>query len=112
MPHEKISSRSLPDPLDLFAGAAGDGKHDPAAVRPGKRLILLTSEQRALPMVSIELLIDAGSRHDVAKQEGLANLTARLLTYGTQRRTALKLAIPWISSAPGFPRVAVRISPV
>jgi zinc protease len=58
----------------------------------GNGLILLTSEQRALPMVSIELLIDAGSRHDAAKQEGLANLTARLLTYGTQRRTALEIS--------------------
>ena len=55
-------------------------------------MILLTSEQRALPMVSIELLIDAGSRHDMPKQEGLANLTARLLTYGTQRRTALQIS--------------------
>ena len=55
-------------------------------------MILLTSEQRALPMVSIELLIDAGSRHDAPKQEGLANLTARLLTYGTQRRTALEIS--------------------
>ena len=54
-------------------------------------LILLTSEQRALPMVSIELLIDAGSRHDGA-QEGLANLTATLLTYGTKRRTALQIS--------------------
>jgi zinc protease len=43
-------------------------------------------------MVSIELLIDAGSRHDMPKQEGLANLTARLLTYGTQRRTALQIS--------------------
>jgi zinc protease len=55
-------------------------------------LILLTSEQRALPMVSIELLIDAGSRHDPQKQEGLANLAARLLTYGTKRRTALQIS--------------------
>ncbi|HSF57448.1 MAG TPA: pitrilysin family protein, partial [Candidatus Binatia bacterium] len=55
-------------------------------------IILLTSEQRALPMVSIELLIDAGSRHDLANQQGLANLTARLLTYGTQRRTALEIS--------------------
>ncbi len=55
-------------------------------------LILLTSEQKALPMVSIELLIDAGSRHDLPNQEGLANLTARLLTYGTQRRTALQIS--------------------
>jgi zinc protease len=58
----------------------------------GNGMILLTSEQRALPMVSIELLIDAGSRHDPPKQEGLANLTARLLTYGTQRRTALEIS--------------------
>jgi zinc protease len=55
-------------------------------------LILLTSEQRALPMVSIELLIDAGSRHDPPKQEGLANLAARLLTYGTKQRTALQIS--------------------
>src|SRR5687768_6715952 len=55
-------------------------------------LILLTSEQRTLPMVSIELLIDAGSRHDGAKQEGLANLTAILLTYGTTQRTALQIS--------------------
>lgn len=58
----------------------------------GNGIVLLTSEQRALPMVSIELLIDAGSRHDPPKHEGLANLTARLLTYGTQRRTALEIS--------------------
>ena len=58
----------------------------------GNGMILLTSEQKALPMVSIELLIDAGSRHDPPRQEGLANLTARLLTYGTQRRTALEIS--------------------
>lgn len=55
-------------------------------------LILLTSEQKALPMVSIELLIDAGSRHDAPKQEGLANLIATLLTYGTKQRTALQIS--------------------
>jgi zinc protease len=43
-------------------------------------------------MVSIELLIDAGSRYDSAGQEGLAHLTARLLTYGTQRRSALQIS--------------------
>lgn len=58
----------------------------------GNGLVLLTSEQRALPMISIELLIDAGSRSDTPKQEGLANLTAKLLTYGTQRRTALQIS--------------------
>jgi zinc protease len=54
-------------------------------------IVLLTSEQKALPMVSIELLIDAGSRYDAPNQEGQANLVAKLLTYGTKRRTALQV---------------------
>jgi zinc protease len=58
----------------------------------GNGLVLLTSEQRALPMVSIELLIDAGSRHETVNQAGLANLTAKLLTYGTKRRSALQIS--------------------
>jgi len=55
-------------------------------------MVLLTSEQRALPMVAIEILIDAGSRHETANQAGLANLTSRLLTYGTKRRSALEIS--------------------
>ena len=54
-------------------------------------IVLLTSEQKALPMVSIELLIDAGSRYDPPNQEGQANLVAKLLTYGTKRRTVLQI---------------------
>jgi zinc protease len=54
--------------------------------------VLLVSEQPALPMVSLELLIDAGARYDTAGQEGLAYLTARLLTYGTQRRSAVQIS--------------------
>jgi len=55
-------------------------------------MVLLTSEQPALPMVSIELLIDAGSRHEPANQAGLANLTSKLLTYGTQKRSAVQIS--------------------
>ncbi len=55
-------------------------------------IVLLTSEQRTLPMVSIELLIDAGSRYDEPGRYGLANLTARLLTYGTKRRNAVQIS--------------------
>jgi zinc protease len=55
-------------------------------------IVLLSSEQTALPMVSIELLIHAGSQYDTAGHEGLANLTARLLTYGTQRQSALEIS--------------------
>jgi len=55
-------------------------------------LILLTSEQRGLPMVSIELLIRAGARYDAPQSQGLANLTARLLTYGTEGQSALQIS--------------------
>jgi len=55
-------------------------------------IVLLTSEQRGLPMVTLKLLIDAGSRYDPAGREGLACLTARLLTYGTRSRTALQIS--------------------
>ncbi len=55
-------------------------------------MVLLTSEQRALPMVALELLIDAGSRHESAAQAGLANLTSKLLTFGTKRRSALQIS--------------------
>jgi zinc protease len=55
-------------------------------------MILLTSEQRTLPMVSIEMLILAGSRFDGPTQEGLANLTAKLLTEGTKARSALQIS--------------------
>jgi zinc protease len=54
-------------------------------------LVLLTSEQKSLPIVSIELLMDAGSRYDTPKQHGVANLTAKLLTYGTERRSAVQI---------------------
>lgn len=54
-------------------------------------MVLLTSEQRTLPMVSIELLVDAGSAQESAPQAGLANLTAKLLTYGTKRRSAVQI---------------------
>ena len=55
-------------------------------------MVLLTSEQRALPMVALELIIDAGSRHEAAEQAGLANLTSKLLTYGTKKRSALQIS--------------------
>jgi len=55
-------------------------------------MVLLTSEQRTLPMVSIEMLIHAGARYDAPKQDGLANLTAELITEGTKRHAALQIS--------------------
>lgn len=68
-----------------------------AAIAPKRSIlsngiVLLTSEQKSLPIVSIEIMIAAGSRYDPTNQEGVANLTARLLTYGTKTRSALDIS--------------------
>jgi zinc protease len=46
--------------------------------------MLLVSEQHQLPMVSISISFDAGSRRDPAGKEGLAELTAASLEQGTK----------------------------
>ena len=76
----------------VLAAAPSRAAIVPQRVELDNGLVVLTSEQRALPMVSIELLIEAGSRYDPPEREGLANLTARLLTYGTRRRTAIQIS--------------------
>jgi len=76
----------------LMAAMPASAELTPKRTELDNGVVLLTSEQRALPMVSIELLIDAGARYDGGGQEGLANLAARLLTYGTKRRSALQIS--------------------
>lgn len=55
-------------------------------------LILLTSEQRQLPLVHLNLLIRAGTAFDPPGKEGLANITAKCLLLGTRKRAAPQLA--------------------
>ena len=50
-------------------------------------LVLLSSEDHSLPFVTLQLLIDSGSRRDPSGEEGLAFLTARGLLLGTPRHT-------------------------
>jgi len=50
-------------------------------------LVLLVCEEHSLPFVTIQLLIDSGSRRDPSGEEGLAHLTARGLLLGTSSRT-------------------------
>jgi zinc protease len=47
--------------------------------------ILLVSEQHQLPMISIAIAFDAGSRRDPGGKEGLAELTAASLEQGTKQ---------------------------
>ena len=51
-------------------------------------LVLLVSEERSLPFVVFQMLVDAGSRLDPAGKEGLANLTAKGLLLGTSTQDA------------------------
>ena len=55
-------------------------------------LVIIASEQRALPIISFHLLIKAGSRYDPKGAEGLAHLTANLLNFGTAKKTALQIS--------------------
>ena len=50
------------------------------------QMVLLTSEERSLPFVSLQLLIEGGSRKDSAGEEGAAYLTAKGLLLGTAKR--------------------------
>ena len=55
-------------------------------------LVWLFSEQRSLPLVSVNFLIKAGVLCDPPGKAGLANLTALLLTQGTRNRSASQIA--------------------
>ncbi len=69
-----------------------------AAGPPAQRLTLpngarlVVSEQHALPMVVMQILLDAGGRRDPQGKEGLARLTADLLTEGTRSRTSSQIS--------------------
>jgi zinc protease len=55
-------------------------------------LVWLFSSQTELPLVTLHLLIKAGSLEDPPGKAGLANLTASLLLNGTKSRTSTKIA--------------------
>jgi zinc protease len=84
---------AFPAPV-LAAGPAADRR----TLANGARLIV--SEQHALPMVVIQVLVDAGARRDPRGKEGVASLTADLLTEGTRVRTAsqIKEAVDFIGA--------------
>ena len=55
-------------------------------------LVWLFSRQTGLPLVTLELIIKAGTLQEHKGKEGLANLTASLLLSGTKSRTATQIA--------------------
>jgi zinc protease len=59
--------------------------------------VLLVAEQRAVPIVTVSLLVQAGAVLDPPDKPGVANLVAQMMTQGTKTRTA-----PQISEAIEF----------
>jgi zinc protease len=55
-------------------------------------LVWLFARQAELPLVTVELIIKAGTLQEPSGKEGLANLTASLLLNGTKSRTSAKIA--------------------
>ncbi len=85
----------------LWLLLAGPGSASPAAAAEqvlGVReklpngLVWLYSQQTGLPLVTLELIIKAGSLQDPSGREGLANLSASLLLSGTKSRSATQIA--------------------
>ena len=72
------------------ARAGGGPAAERSTLPTGARLIV--SEQRALPLVVVEVLIDAGARRDPQGKEGLAALTADLLSEATKTRSASQIS--------------------
>jgi zinc protease len=69
------------------------GSIRPAAAMPTvnrlslpNKMVLLLSEEHSLPFVTLQMVIDGGSRQDLKGKEGLANLTARGLVLGTSKQ--------------------------
>jgi zinc protease len=92
----------LPFAFPCSPALAGPGPVAERSTLPnGARLIV--SEQRALPLVVVHILIDAGSRRDPQGKEGLASLTADLLSEATTTRTASQIndAIDFIGGSLG-----------
>jgi zinc protease len=82
--------------LALASSAAWAGALGRREVLPNG-MVLVAAEQRAVPIVTVSMLIQAGSMMDPPDKPGVANLVAQLMTQGTKSRTA-----PQISEAIEF----------
>jgi zinc protease len=79
-------------------------------------LTVATVERKNVPLVTVEILIKSGARHEDMAKAGLANLTVQMLSKGTATRTASQIAEQieqlggTISSAAGWNNSVVQIT--
>jgi predicted Zn-dependent peptidase len=88
-PVEPGADRSQPPPL---------GPNPPLVLPRQEHFVLANGlrvrvvEQHRLPIVALNLVVDAGASRDPAPLPGLASFTAEMLTEGTARRTATQIS--------------------
>ncbi len=78
--------------LFVFVRSAAAAELKPVRKVLGNGIVLLTLERPTLPIVSVNLLVKAGSILDPEEKAGLANLTSSLLDEGTKKRSATAIA--------------------
>ncbi len=76
----------------LAAPARAGGLPEPVRATLPNGLSVLVVPTSRLPLVDFRLVVRAGSVNDPAGREGVARLTAELLTQGAGKRTAKQLA--------------------
>ncbi|MFP6665299.1 MAG: pitrilysin family protein [Deltaproteobacteria bacterium] len=76
--------------LSTCPTAASAFESQRATLDNGLRLVM--SEQKSVPIVSIDCLVDGGARIDPRDRPGLAGITADLLDEGTRAETAREIA--------------------
>jgi len=79
-------------PILLSAPRAQGGTPPAQYDRLANGATLIVSEQTNLPIVIVQVTLDAGARLDPAEKAGLASLTADLLTEGTTKRSASEIS--------------------
>jgi zinc protease len=86
--------------LVLMAGSSPAMPPVQRMVLPNK-IVLLISEEHSLPFITLQLLVDSGSRKDPSGKEGLARLVARGLLLGTSKRpaTAINEALDFMGAS-------------
>jgi len=103
--------------IGLWATVAVAATPPAARYMLGNGARLIVSEQHTLPLVVAEMYVDAGSRRDPPGQEGVAALTADLLTEGTKTRTAEEVSRAFdfigasysIAASTDYARASMRI---
>jgi zinc protease len=90
---KKIVSAASPEPQNKKVGTAQHTGGDHVVhQRLDNGMIVLIKERKSVPSVAIEVVFLGGSRFEQPSDAGISTCTARLLSRGTQTRSAERLA--------------------